>query len=437
MRFYFILLLFSFAGYSVFAQSKGCDPIDDLTTGFEQCPLDNNGIANGCAQGWFPSSGSPTVTNNIGGITPFNGSRMVGLSTSNSFSLCRTEAMFLDVSSLIPGEDYELSVWVHTQNSLSPSSTLQFFIDYTSGVAVSSNPSVFGPCLPNTGTSLFSSTSFSATSWTNITIPFTAEAGKDQIHFHPKPGSVNDVRLLIDDVSVSFCDPCTDIEEISASFRLAAQPITSNLYFITPTLYDTYSNIGGQHTWLVYTSSDPNGPYTFSQQYNGVSFTHNGRPGTYYTVLHKVETECGTACYGWNICQGCGSGFQEEELCDLCGPIDCSFVDEACTFVTPEPYGCWYFSPWGTIIGWSSLPDATYEVQFYPYGDCCDNSQFFWPFTVTANDNRYNPPASVGNCFRYRVRAICDKSVSAWSDFQCVNLNECNFWEYRPGQNND
>ncbi|MEM8586025.1 MAG: T9SS type A sorting domain-containing protein [Bacteroidota bacterium] len=435
--FYFILIFLApiFLGAQFSSDSSSdCDPIDDLTTGFEQCALDANGIANGCAQGWFPSAGSPAILSNITGIIPHSGNRMVVLATTN-FGGCRAESMFLSVPNLIPGEQYELSVWVHTQNSGNPSAGLGFTIDYTSGIAVNSTPLGFGSCLPVSSTPLFASTNYVATNWTNITIPFTAQAGLDQIHFVPRPNVVDNTRILIDDVTVSFCDPCEGVD-VDAFFRLNAEFITPNLYRIRPALFNTYSSIGGQHTWVIYRSDQPNGPFTYQQTYNSTNFTFNARPGYYYTVFHKVETECGTACYGWNICEGCGEGVLPE-LCEYCGPIDCSLIDEPCTFATPEPFGCWYFSPWGTIVGWTSLPGASYQVQFYPFGDCCDESQFFWPFIVPANDNVLNPPANAGNCFRFRVRAVCDKSVSDWSDFQCVNLNECNFWEYRPSEEID
>ncbi|MEL7378385.1 MAG: hypothetical protein AAFN65_15710, partial [Bacteroidota bacterium] len=311
---------------------------------------------------------------------------------------------------------------------------LEFSIDYTTGVAVYTGGAGQGPCLPVSSTPLFSSPNFSTNGWQNLTLTFEAQAGLDQIHLVPAPNSSSGLcRILVDNVVISECNPCEDVD-VDAFFRLDAEFLTPNLYAVTPTLYDLYDNIGGQHTWVVYRSEQPNGPYTYLNTYNNDDFTFYAYPGFYYTVLHRVETECGTACYGWNICEGCGGNFQSA-LCEFCGPIDCSVIDEPCTVFTPNGLDCWS-GPWGTVLAWSTIPGATYQVEFSPGGRCCERYATFFPFIMTTTGNTITPPSFIGDCFSWRVRAVCDKSISDWSEWRCSNLRNCRIWEFRPGESN-
>ena len=431
MRFILFTLFFLVFSVPQKAQSSGCTPIPELSTSFEGCPSggSSNDIYDGCAPGWFPSTGSPNGVSSIGSTVAFDGDHMIVLGVSNSNGNCLAESMFLDVSSLVPGTEYELCVWVNVPLFGPVERDLDFAIDYTSGVPVNNNPDNLGPCVPVSSNPLFSASNFTTDGWQNIVVSFEAVAGLNQIHFVPSPSGL-DSRILIDNFEIKECDPCEGVN-VDAEFRFDPDPITSNYTILRPDLYDTYDDINGEHSWTILRSSSPNGPYSYVTTYTGDDFVFLATNGVYYTVLHRVVTDCGTACYGWNTCQGCGLGLVQTS-CDLCGPIDCDLIDNPCSIITPDRLRCSENWRGDQILTWSNVPNTVlYVIQILPGGDCCtDGLPVPSPFFMYTTESQIPPPLQAGNCFSWRVLAYCENGgYSDWSDLQCTDLKRCGIFD--------
>ncbi|MEM8909252.1 MAG: T9SS type A sorting domain-containing protein [Bacteroidota bacterium] len=382
----------------------------------------------GCVSGWSAANGSPDACWSfpVNPVTPFEGEFMAAMGTSIS-SQCRHEAIFANVS-LDPAKDYELSFHHRTSTISLVAGPVDAQVYLTSGL---SNVISFSldPCsnlnLSNSQL-IYSQSSFQSNSWLPETVTFEPQAGLNQLLFvvYPPAGTVGTPFWLVDAVEIEECDPCAD--PIDANFDLIIPSSSGSNYTIEATNYDLYAGINGQHTWYVLTSPTANGPFTPAGVVSGNNFTFSAQDGIYYTVIHKVETDCGEFCYVQNICRNCPEG--KGQACDLCGPVDCDIIDTwwpPCNDAVPTELGCQYFGS-QLQVTWDPVPGATcYIVSFEPDAftwppskNCC-NGSFFFPISVNVSGTIANVPSSVPNCFRWRVRACCPEGFSEWSPYRC------------------
>ena len=140
----------------------------------------------------------------------------------------------------------------------------------------------------------------------------------------------------------------------------------------------------------------------------------------FYFLIHKLITDCGEFCYAQSICRNCLAP------CDICGPVDCSIMDDLITTCDNMP------TPSGLeqnifTLTWDPMPGAIgYVVRSQEASDdlgieCreCENVINIPPVQVPTNS--YLIPIDYRNyCFTWKVRAICsDNSLSEWSRPTC------------------
>ncbi|MBX2826707.1 MAG: M4 family metallopeptidase [Flavobacteriaceae bacterium] len=184
-------------------------------------------------------------------------------------------------------------------------------------------------------------------------------------------------------------------------------------------LYEYENNSSVVHEWYLYSRDELNaGDFTFVTMQTGVNFSWGpAQEGVYYFLLHKVISDCGEVCYMRAIYK---SRFAGEE-CEICGPIDCSFIDNPnpeCE--TTQPINVQYVEG---FLTWDPVPDAqgyiVENAQVWPTDCRCDAPSSIVPFQTM--DTSVPIPLGDGRCYVLQVRAICaDGSVSLPSDLICV-----------------
>ncbi len=188
-------------------------------------------------------------------------------------------------------------------------------------------------------------------------------------------------------------------------------------------LNDYSGNPSVVHEWYLYSREDLNsGDFTFITMQTGVNFSWGtAQEGIYYFLLHKVKSDCGEVCYMRAIYKSRSPEGPSREECEICGPIDCSFIDD------PNP-DCEVSQPinlqlTGNVLSWDPVPGAVeYVVENSPIWpiDCrCDNPMSLVPIETTATS--VTLPLGENNCFVLQVRARCaDGTTSQPSDWICV-----------------
>lgn len=223
------------------------------------------------------------------------------------------------------------------------------------------------------------------------------------------------------------CDPCNDLN-ITAEFSASTfQTSNPSLYTYEPINFQDYNFLNGSDEWIIIKNlgtDEPNelvgdGTYSYDE------FPLFSRD-TLYTILHKVRTKCGDACYISNTCEF----YDGDECSEGSREISCSFIPEIISTITPNcvqsvPTNliC-YGGRLGTELAWDAVEGATsYQVQFLSagnnsYGMCCLPSQC--PVTTPAqivSTNSIDAPAELPSCYRWRVRTYCGSNYNTgpWS----------------------
>jgi len=189
---------------------------------------------------------------------------------------------------------------------------------------------------------------------------------------------------------------------------------------------DYSNNPSATHEWYLYTRPEQNsGDFTFVTMQTGDTFSWSPAQGdTHYFLLHRVITDCGEVCFMnyINKFRSANATGDTKASCEICGPIDCDFVDN------PNPE-CETSQPInlvlnGTTLSWDPVPGAVgYVVEstnFWPADGCnCDNPVSIIPIQTTAPTATL--PLNQSTCAVVQVRARCaDGSLSDASDWICV-----------------
>ena len=221
---------------------------------------------------------------------------------------------------------------------------------------------------------------------------------------------------------VECCEEFFDPE-----FALERRTIpNSSLYELVAVNYETYSNVNIQQTWTLFSSPNlDGGPYTFVDMVSGESFNYQVEEGLCYFVIHSIETLCGDYCFGQSDCINAGVS-AGQGTCELCGPIDCSFLNEICTGPSVLQVDCQGWRPVILTASWSpSAAAAGYVVEItWNASECCNsaNPEITVEYPTLTNQLVINDLIQPDwNCFRWRVRTICENGGEGWSDYQCFN----------------
>ena len=225
-----------------------------------------------------------------------------------------------------------------------------------------------------------------------------------------------------------FVECCDDF--INADFKLERKSVSgTDLYALEAADYDVFPNSSVQHTWTLFSSPNQDGgPYSLMDVIIGDEFYYEVAEGLCYFVIHTVESSCGTFCFGESDCINAGGDNVEKELCDLCGPIDCELLDKLCLAPENPRNVCLGVIPAIERITWGPSNSATgyvVEIIWNPSkGACCDTQlpelsiEYYTPTSYILMNTILQPQ---WDCFRWRVRPVCDESEGAWSDYICFD----------------
>ena len=225
-------------------------------------------------------------------------------------------------------------------------------------------------------------------------------------------------QYFVVECCADFFDPAFDLER-------RVTPV-NGVYALVAVEYELYENVDVQHTWTIYSSPNlDGGPYTFVDEVTGDELYYEVGEGLCYFVIHSIETLCGEYCYGQSDCINAG-GNAVEELCDLCGPIDCSILDELCMAPSGLQFDCQGVRPIIVTLSWSAIPNVPGYVVEITWNDdeCCvtPEPEVTIPYFTSSNQLVINELIQPDwDCFRWRVGTVCENGAEVWSDYQCFN----------------
>ncbi|NUN99106.1 MAG: hypothetical protein HUU01_00670, partial [Saprospiraceae bacterium] len=195
---------------------------------------------------------------------------------------------------------------------------------------------------------------------------------------------------------------------------------------ITVSDFEPYTNAPVTNTWIILSSPNQNGgPYTLVQETTTtgagpITLMTQGEPGLFHFVIHRLSTSCGDFCFGrYGIVGGFGFGAIEEE-CDLCGPIDCSILDNLCLVPDHETAACTSLAYNGVNFTWNPAQGATqYRVQIILNDNaCCHTGPQALPLTYTVINNSMTLGGLSRSCFSWRIGAVCG-GQTFWTEYHC------------------
>ncbi|MCB0642252.1 MAG: hypothetical protein KDC44_11455, partial [Phaeodactylibacter sp.] len=262
-------------------------------------------------------------------------------------------------------------------------------------------------------------------SWTNGQVPnnVNLSAVFADINYFFEPGWEYNLKLAVQNVPEcvnwvetvhTFVVECCD-DFFDPKFILLRKynPVTE-MYVLEAVEYELYSNVDVQHTWTILTSPNlDGGPYTLEAVLTGDEFSYEVPGELCYFVIHSVETDCGTWCYGESDCINAGESL-EKEACDLCGPIDCSYLKEICLAPGNPKNQCLGSHPIIARLKWDAVAGALGYVVEITWNDdeCCETElpELTIEYQASTTHLDLNDLLQPDwKCLRWRVRAICDK----------------------------
>ncbi|PHI19212.1 hypothetical protein CEQ90_14205 [Lewinellaceae bacterium SD302] len=452
MRLFKMLALLCLLPLCAFAQSE-CDSFTFPNDDFEDYSSascqnqDNRAFNDGCVTGWIAPHGKPNMLvngnflANYMGVSAYEGTNFAGVSATSQNASgptnCLNSAIAVNLN-LVPGREYEVFFYAKTAHEGNPQSMPTLPIDvsirYTRNLTNSGTPGGDEICddliFASNSPQVYQESNFETDNWTLQSFSFTANSSNDQLVFYASQSKLGvssyTTYWLLDNFQVEECDPCP--ANPSAAFSIDPDPAPGNNQSLDVVGYQTYD---APHTrnWIVYTSSEPNGPFSLYGEYQTNEFPIIVPEGVYYTIIHQLEV-CGEEiCYGQNHCSNCGKNFQGGN-CDYCGVIEnCELpiAEPPCSKDAPTGLDCEYVSGVGNVLNWTALNNVSgYEVRFSyngssgPWGLCSGNS--FPAFSLTTQTNSIPRPSSLSSCYCWKVRSICkDGSLGQWSSSVCYD----------------
>lgn len=209
-------------------------------------------------------------------------------------------------------------------------------------------------------------------------------------------------------------------EEFTAEFQIG---LDLNGNILTQVANDYANNPSAVHEW--YLLSSPNasgGPYDLVDYGTGVDYTYGPIDDEiYYFLIHRVTTDCGEVCYGQSICRNCEL---QLSACELCGPIDCSILDDILPpcddLVAPTN-----LQVQGDTLTWDAVPGALEYIVSSPSGTdpqifCNCHGQISIVPLETDTNSVVLPEGLQSQCFVWMVTAVCwDGTTSDPSNQEC------------------
>ncbi len=184
------------------------------------------------------------------------------------------------------------------------------------------------------------------------------------------------------------------------------------------------------HEWVIFSSPNwTDGPYTLVHETTTtgagpIQLYDQGEIGLYYFIVHRLITACGTVCYSQFV-EGTVLDFPFPglgDICELCGPIDCSLVDGLCLVPEGEYLYCTGFPSTGVVFHWNPVQNATqYQVEINLNDPSCCSSGL--QNTLIYNTNApflYLFGGIANSCFSWRIGALCNgEGEPIWTEYHC------------------
>lgn len=218
---------------------------------------------------------------------------------------------------------------------------------------------------------------------------------------------------------------CDGVEYCKAEFTVSTEEQhDGNIIFNFNNNDEIYYN----HTWTVFQHDNSGeGPYTEIQTSNDPDFGFIGEIGGCYTIVHAVETPCGSCCYSREICNDFEEG-RSNSLVSSNESVDCDLL---CDLTTPDGLSCKINKSGYLVLFWNEVPGATsYEVTLnFSDPDCCGKeSKETNSAQITSESNsitlEYYPI-----CMSWTVTAICDDTRGQTSKKKCFSYKDPCFKE--------
>lgn len=251
-----------------------------------------------------------------------------------------------------------------------------------------------------------------------------------------EPGFVYELQFAI--VNPPNCIPWIEVRRqftveccdgfLSGAFRLDMIQGNEGLELVVRD-FDLYDNIGAIHQWFVLSSPNPDGgPYTLEAGLNTeasgpYTLFEEGVSGLYYFVVHSVSTLCGDFCVGQRR-QGI-TGFtdgppDDSGECELCGPIDCSVLDNFCFAPVNEFVRCRPGYSLNVDFYWDPVPGADQYLFEYTLNDpnCCGSGDVY-NVVIPTNSLHMIGYFFRKYCYTWRVGTVCGEQVS-WTPLHCA-----------------
>ncbi|MEX0274435.1 MAG: choice-of-anchor L domain-containing protein, partial [Flavobacteriaceae bacterium] len=266
--------------------------------------------------------------------------------------------------------------------------------------------------------------------WVNLTEVFSTNAhplvtfgpGTYSIQLainHPDCGWVEEWRQF----TLECCD-----EGFNADFGYSLSGNTgSNMATIVVDDFEEYHHVDVQHEWFVMSSPNPvGGPYdpvsiTTTNDPGPLSLTFAAEAGLYYTVIHRITSECGAYCDTITLYHN-GNGLKEID--DFTERT--IVTDDACTLIDEVFPACGDdvaldLQITDTTLQWNPVYGVDYYTVSAPYPwerqiDCGCKTSDGLPGVVSLPPSvtSFQIPANLQNdCFILKVTAHCPRgSVS-------------------------
>ncbi len=182
------------------------------------------------------------------------------------------------------------------------------------------------------------------------------------------------------------------------------------------------------HEWTVLSSPNPDGgPYTVVLETTTtgegpIVLYNQAISGLYYFVVHKVSTLCGDFCFGKRRQgdNGFTAGGGENGPCTLCGPIDCSLLEQLCEAPENEVAYCTSFPSQGVTFAWNPVQGATQYKVIVNLNDpsCCHTGIPGTSYIYTTTNTQLSVAGLARSCFSWKVGVVCNEQT-IWTEYHC------------------
>lgn len=219
-----------------------------------------------------------------------------------------------------------------------------------------------------------------------------------------------------DEVFTVVC--CEDVDGCADFEVTTVEDSDGNILFT----FTNKDNFSYSHQWTVYQhEKQDEGPYEVVAESNDPDFEFTGAIGGCYTIVHHVDTPCGSCCYSREVCNDAEKGgFQQ-----LSSTVGC---DINCDDIVPTGLSCTVLENGLMRFDWDDVEGVDfYLFRFLPFDpECCDdNIPSNEAGRVTdISEYEFEDLATAHICFSWRVEVYCEGGGGQLSPKKCYSPEE-------------